>query len=72
MNSVSILMEGSKCLVIFSSNQPTREVTYSSIAEAMVEVMEFLAPNQLHTVSAYLEFQAEKDEKASFTARFGA
>lgn len=45
---------------------------FSTMAEAMVEVMEFLAPNQLHTVSAYLELKADQDEKTSFQAVYGS
>lgn len=48
-----------------------REIVVSTMAEAMVEVMEFLAPNQLHSVSAYLELKAEQDEKTSFQAVYG-
>lgn len=60
-------------VTLVDNEQPLRqrELTIPTMAEAMVEVMEFMAPNQLHAVSAYLELKAEQDEKNAFRAVYG-
>lgn len=72
MKSVKIdtFVEGGVIVKYGSVDPETRR--YSTMAEAMVDVMEFLAPNQLHTVAAYLETRAEKAENSPVLARFGA
>ena len=76
MRTVTIQLSYNSCvaLTLEDNEHPnaTRELNLPTMAEAMVEVMEFMAPNQLHTVSAYLELKAEQDEKTSFQAVYGS
>lgn len=72
--TIELSYDSSVHVTLVDSEHPLRqrELVIPTMAEAMVEVMEFIAPNQLHTVSAYLELKAEQDEKTSFQAVYGA